>query len=301
MGYEAKVLADSVSPDRHRLITLQVTLPRIVLAELNTHRDFSRNSASSRAIPVEKMLARVTTDPFVPIYWGKNQKGMQAEEELTEDEQKAAEKEWLHARDLALVSAKALLAMGVHKQITNRLLEPFLWHTVIISSTQWDNALNLRRHKDAQPEIRRAFEMIGDVIQSSWPEYLSPKEWHLPLVRGVDEETLRIEGYGDAGLAKISCGRCARVSYLTHDGRRDPREDIALVDERLVPSGHMSPLEHAARPMTQEELARYRKPTFHLLEDAKPPYFTHFLGNFNGWVQYRKLIPGENVFKGEKA
>lgn len=300
MAFEAKVLADSVSPAGHRLTTLEATFPRFVLAEFNTHRVFSRNSASSRAIPVAKQLRRVLEEPYVPIEFGSNQPGMQAGPPLAGAAAEAAEAEWLQARDdavrhvLALMTspevaagrellecleeAEAALAeparregwLNVHKQVANRLLEPFMWHTVIVSSTAWENFWNLRCHPDAQPEIRLIATKMRDARATSTPRRLEPGEWHLPLIRPADREEA-----GAEELVKISVGRCARVSYLTHAGTRDLGADLGLY-ERLLESGHMSPMEHAARPMTPEELAR-----------------GDWCGNFRGWCSHRKLIAGE--------
>jgi thymidylate synthase ThyX len=301
MGFEAKALADSVSPAGHRLTTLEATFPRFVLAEFNTHRVFSRNSASSRAIPVAKQLRRVLDDPYVPIEFGSNKPGMQAGPALTGAERDAAEAEWLHARDdavrhvLGLITSPANVAgfedlheclaaaenslkeppaewLNVHKQVANRLLEPFMWHTVIVSSTTWENFFNLRCHPDAQPEIRLVATKMREAVERSVPTRLEPDEWHLPLVGEAERE----EVSSPEELAKIAIGRCARVSYLTHAGTRDPSADVALYD-RLAESGHMSPMEHVARPMTGEELQR-----------------SEWSGNFQGWIAYRKLIPGES-------
>ncbi len=278
MAFGARVLCDSVSPDGVRLTSMEVTLPRIVLAEFNTHRVFSRNSASSRAIPVEKMLQKVMDDPFIPVYWGKNQKGMQAEQELTEEEQKTAEEAWLIGRSHAVADAVRLLEMGVHKQITNRLLEPWLWHTIICTATEWDNFWALRCNKDAQPEIKRAAELMREAYNASVPSPLNYGEWHLPLVDPSEAFDFQVSGVTVEDICKISAGRCARVSYLTHDGKRDPKADIELCD-RLLKAGHLSPFEHAATPMLCEDFVT-----------------SAFCGNFRGWVSLRKTIPNEAVF-----
>ena len=252
---------------------MEVTFPRIVLAEFNTHRMFSRNSASSRAIPVEKQIQKIEQDPFIPIYWGKNQKGMSADVELNEQEISNAKSWWNLARSQAVIHAQRLLALGVHKQITNRLLEPFMWHTVIVSATEWENFFNLRCHPAAQPEIRKIAEMMKFELGLSIPKLLEPGEWHLPLL--FDLEDLMREKFVIADLIKISAGRCARVSYLTHAGIRDPQADIELCN-KLQTSGHMSPLEHPAQCAN----------------------LTSAIGNFKGWIQYRKTIANEAVFKG---
>lgn len=309
MSFDAKVLADSISPAGHRLTTLEATFPRFVLAEFNTHRVFSRNSASSRAIPIVKQLKRILEDPYVPIEFGSNKPGMQAGAPLEGEKKQAAEREWLEARDDAVrrvlglvtdpISAAAeapldLLAkvevaqrdrawpedwLNVHKQVANRLLEPFMWHTVIVTATEWDNFWNLRCHPDAQPEIRLIAERMRDAMGASEPSQLERDEWHLPLVRPQDRQ----EGLSSEELRKVSAGRCARVSYLTHAGKRDLQADIELHD-RLLESGHMSPLEHPARPLAAAELEQ-----------------GEWSGNFRGWCSYRKLIDGEDNPLGKGA
>lgn len=281
MTYAATILADSISPDGVRLTTMEVTMPRIVLAEFNTHRMFSRNSASSRAIPVEKMLKRVMEEPYIPTTWGKNQKGMQSEEEFDSMTARRLEEEWLYARDSAVKHAEFLLKFGLHKQFTNRLLEPFMWHTVIVTATEWDNFFHLRCHKDAHPDIRIPAELMREQYESHKPRELSYSMWHLPLVK--DSEIVENSKTQEFDMCKVSIGRCARVSYLTHEGKRDPKADIELAD-RLLASGHMSPFEHVARPMAFEDLPDGYDPG-----DQKE----YFSGNFRGWVQYRKTIPGE--------
>lgn len=317
MGYSAKILADSLSPLGDRLTTFEITFPRIVLSEFNTHRMFSRNSASSRAIPVKKMLTRVLEDPFVPVYWGKNQPGMSAAEEV--NDLAAAEKIWLealadsvyHVIELQLGPDEARLLRGkassiakpavgwftvteiahlmlnayeqpssndettlnVHKQIANRLLEPWMWHTVIVTATEWSNFFALRTEASAQPEIRQIADMMHELYHEHEPKQLDYKQWHLPL---VDED--EFPDFFDIKKARISTGRCCRVSYLTHDGKRDPQKDIELHDS-LLKNGHMSPFEHAARPLNEQEK---------LID----PWY----GNFYGWKQYRKLLENEADF-----
>lgn len=241
----ARVLADSVNPVGVRLTTIEATFPRPVLAEWNTHRDFSRNSASSRAIPVEKMIQRVMTKPFVPRRFPKNQKGMQAAEWWAPGDPEYLDcvAVWIEARDKAVMSAQRLMETGVHKQIANRLLEPFMWHTVIVSSTRWENFYAQRCHPSAQDEIRYAAEAVRDAIEASEPQKLARGEWHLPLTGFEGDEDLSLED-----LVRVSAARCARVSYLTHDGRRDVGADMELFI-RLAGSDpkHLSPTEHPAQ------------------------------------------------------
>lgn len=238
---------------------------RFVLAEFNTHRVFSRNSASSRAIPVRRILGRVAEDPAVPLVWPVEKQGMQGGESLEGQEADQALRVWLQAREHAIESATQLANLGVHKSVTNRLLEPFMWHTVIVSSTEWDNFWGLRLSPLAQPEIAAAASLMHKAFLESAPTPLTHGQWHMPYIRPEDLELPL-----DKQL-KISAARCARVSYLTHDGVRDPDKDIELYDRLVaVTPPHASPLEHVATPCPEV--------TGHL----------HF-GNFSGWDQLRHL------------
>lgn len=275
MAYSARVLADSISESGYRLTTMEVTFPRFVLAEFNTHRVFSRNSASSRAIPFAKQIAKIIEDPFIPEYWGANQSGMQAATEIPKKEQIKAKQAWLKARDVAIELASGLAELPVHKQTVNRLIEPFMWHTVLVTSSEWSNFYALRTDENAQPEIRKAAQLMQDVQETSEPKLLKDGQWHLPLIQD-DERDGKFETTERARL--ISVGRCARVSYLTHDGVRDPQKDVELA-EMLRGNGHMSPFEHVARPMTAKELET-----------------GEWSGNFRGWHQYRKDLPNEDDF-----
>lgn len=263
MSTSAKVICDSVSDDGHRLTTLEVTMHRFVLAEFNTHRVFSRNSASSRAIPVRKIIDRVLTDPAVPLSWPSEKSGMQGGEPLSGDHAQAAEEMWLSARDEAVAAARRLMDLGVHKSIANRLLEPFMWHTVIVSATNWDNFWGLRLSPLAQREISAAAFAMKSAYDKSQPQPLTQGEWHLPYLR-PDERDMSLDV-----KMKVSAARCARVSYLTHDGIRDVAKDLELYDRLTTTTPpHASPLEHVATPC--------------------PPCDDHcHLGNFTGWDQLR--------------
>jgi len=298
-GYKAKMVLDSISPDGVRLSTMEITFPRFVLAEFNTHKMISKNSASSRALPIEKQLKKVIENPVIPVHWGKNQKGMQAEEELNEEEKAEAIKLWLKARDNAVEQASLLMKANVHKQITNRILEPFMWHTVICSATEWMNFFGLRCHKDAQPEIRKIAIMMYRLYAQCEPVGFNYGQWHLPLVIGHNNEFINENDSEEAFklslelkipyievLKKISAGRCCRVSYLTHNGKRDLMADIELCD-KLTEQAHFSPLEHIARPMESTDLDP--KLASLSIKDS-------FKANFRGWIQYRKYIQNEDDF-----
>lgn len=270
MSYATRVIADSVSPAGVRLTTLEVTMPRFVLAEFNTHRMFSRNAASSRAIPVARRIEAVLDDPVLPVEWGKNQRGMQAREEVDAIERDKALWAWLEARGWAATFAAELDAVGLHKQLANRLIEPWAWITVVVTATEWANFFAQRCHPDAQPEFRVAAELMRDVLAASEPTSIAADEWHLPYVD--DDELPEIPpSIWVRGLARLSVARCARVSTLTHDGGRDPDADVALY-ERLVAADppHASPLEHVATPIAANV----------------------WCSNFRGWCQHRHQVLG---------
>lgn len=231
-----KVVLDS-SFNGRRLTTLEVTMHRYVLAEMNTHRVFSRNSASSRAIPFATTVQRVIDSPAIPVEWGVNRAGMWATEVLGAEDASKAERAWLAARDSAVEHARRLNELGVHKQVVNRLLEPFMWHTVIITSEEWANFWRLRCHSDAQPEMQAVARQMRAAYESSTPAMLGNGEWHLPYVGQVRDPSV-------ANFA-ASVARCARVSYNRHTDDRTPDEDIALF-RRLLANGHASPMEHQA-------------------------------------------------------
>lgn len=278
MPYACRIEADSINPVGDRLTTFVVTYPRMVHAELMTHRVFSRNSSSSRAIPSEKLIEQVLYDPAGPVWWGKNQSGMQAREELVGEDLQRARLKWLAARDEAVSSCQLLHRVGLHKQIANRLLEPWMWITVVISATEYENFFAQRCHPDAQPEIRHVADMMRALYRENRPAELAAGEWHLPFVRFEDIVLSPTERRSMDELIKLSTARCARVSYLTHDGVRDPSADLGLHD-RLVGSGHWSPFEHPAEAMDIEGFAS---------------------GNYTGWGQYRKRFPLEHRGKRER-
>jgi thymidylate synthase ThyX len=276
--YSARIILDSKNLHNNvRITTFELTYPRIIHGEFMTHRVFSRNAASSRAIPVNKMLEQVKNDPFIPIYWGKNQPGMKARQEIAPKNQEEAREIWLEARDAAVNAAEKLIELEVHKQTANRLLEPFSWITVLLTTTELANFFKLRDHQDAQPEFKKIAKMTRDIYMNNlYPEQRQDKElecltsrWHLPLVDGYDYNELVAAGYPEKDIVKICIGRCARVSYLTHEGIRDPQKDIELFDS-LYKEYHDSPLEHAAL--------------------AKESLNTDFFANFRGWQSYRNLI-----------
>ena len=175
----AKVIADSINSEGDRLLTIEATMHRFVLAEFNTHRAFSRNSASSRAIPVAKQLGKIQSDPAMPVEFGTNKSGMQAAEPLTSLYADQASYHWLKARDAAYLASERLSSdLNVHKQVANRMLEPWMWHTVIFSTTELDNFFEQRCSELAQPEIRVVAEHIRDAVNASIADHLDDREGH---------------------------------------------------------------------------------------------------------------------------
>jgi len=292
MTIAAKVIAhsraDAGTPD---LITLQLRYPRFIHAEFMTHRVFSRNASSSRAIPVERMIRDVIDDPAMPVRWGANQPGMQDagdHDALVLCGASVAEVDhygpyvspdqaWCYARDKAVEMARNFAMAGYHKQVVNRLLEPFGHISVVVTATEWDNFFALRCHPDADPTMRALAEAMRDAIAASKPEIVDGGwSWHLPY---ITEEDLRsdvvqskLQPEANRLLAMISAARCARVSYLNHDGSSpDIDKDLALA-KRLLESKHMSPFEHQAEACAN---------------GVKKTYLT---SNLRGWYQFRKII-----------
>lgn len=273
---KADIVADSVAPSGVRLTTFVLTYPRFIHAEFMTHRVFSRNASSSRAIPVKKSIQMVKDNPVIPLAFTKNQKGMQGGEALDAAAHDAAVKAWLEGRDRAVEIAEKLADLEVHKQYANRVLEPYATITVVVTATDWDNFFALRCHPMAQPEICLLATLMWESYSLGKPEELRAGSWHLPFVSNI-------EPLDDDGAVKCSVARCARVSYLNHEGKKPSfQEDLQLYD-RLLGSAplHASPAEHQAMASIDPNTRS---------------------GNFRGWIQYRKTLKNENVkqFEGPK-
>lgn len=264
----AEVLADSINAATgDRLTTFRVRVPKFLLAEINTHRSLSKNFASSRAIPASKIRHQVLFDPFVPTYFGANQKGMQAKKELTGIRLFLAKQLWLKARLLGCFSHWVGEKIGLHKQLVNRILEPWMWADGVISGTEWNNFFALRCHEDAQPEFRQLAEQIECAHKYSEPKLLQPGEWHLPFTSLWD--VLPLED-----LKRVSTARCARVSYLLRENHRSNLDSDIELCNRLMGSNpkHLSPAEHPGMALPTKER----------------------IGNYVGWKQYRKFQENES-------
>lgn len=330
-NFSSEIVADSKNEFGQRITTFVITFPRMILAEFNTHRMLSRNSASSRAIPFNKMVKLVEENPFIPIKWMKDHKGMQGNEYLSKESPKDADSpmssaspelivksDWLAAKSSAVERAKALSEEGLTKQICNRLLEPFMWHTVIVTATEWENFFALRAHEAAEIHMQKIAYMMLDSYNKSKPKQLEAGEWHIPFGDKMDKDRLHELVTGDFSTLenkeliekihedlkiKIAIARCARISYLNFEGKDDYEADIKLHD-RLMEMGHWSPFEHCAKAMSKEEFDRSYQGilTTDDIDNGAHPYYADdnnkqycgWSGNFRGFIQYRKTFNNEN-------
>lgn len=298
MSISAKIIADSVSSTGIRMTTFELEYPRFILAEVNTHRMLSKNSASSRAIPMKAMHEHIKTDPAMPVFWGKNQAGMQAKEELCPEDIEKAKTIWLRLRDQMIAGATELFDLGLHKQISNRTTETCMTMKSVVSGTSWANLLYLRNHVDAQPEFFELAKLIQYQMDfSNPPQVLRFGQWHLPYIDTRTHLDGSIQYFvGDVEVPldiaiKVSASCCAQVSYRKLD---DSIEKAIDIYEKLINStpAHMSPVEHQATPMP-------------LSTEPWNPHswadgITHvrkngslWSGNLEGWIQHRQRLPNE--------
>lgn len=301
---EVKIIKDSYNEDlKSRLTTFELVYPRFIHGELMTHRMFSRNAASSRAIPIDKVIELLQTNPAMPVHWGKNQTGMQANTEINNIE--GAKLLWLAARDSAISHAIVMRDMGLHKQIVNRILEPYQLMKTIVTATEFNNWFWLRAHPDAQPEIKELAEKMLEIYEIYTPDELFEDEWHVPYVNTqrsiytgelfyIDENDKYITAE-EARMISASC--CAQVSYRKNDGSL---EKAHVVFDRLINSVpvHASPVEHIATPVSFKMMLDLCDSGIeiegmtHVAVNGQP-----WSGNLRGWIQYRQLIDN-NVREG---
>lgn len=305
------ILASRPTNGAPPIITMHWRYPRIIHGEVMTHRKKSKNARSSRAVPVMTMLNEVRNDPFVPWHWGKNQKGMQAAEECNErinvraflgfnhDMYVSREEAWLTVRDKSADAAEAYMTAGYHKQIANRLLEPFSWIDTLVTSTSWANFLHLRDHEDAEPHFQDLARLVRAAIEGADYQELVPGEWHLPYI--TEDDHRAVSDHLRPGrvlrslplyveriplLQKISAARCARISYAPFDGNPSIEREIERFNHLVGSSRiHASPTEHQATPdegITNGQSVHWMHP--------------ELAGNLGpGWIQFRKTLPGEFI------
>ena len=282
-GYAARVLLDHLSEGGSRITTMVGRFPRFILAEFNTHRMFSRNSASSRAIPVEARARAIMKEPVWPIEWGVNKSGMTADDFLDIYTQRKAEAIWRDIMEMSVDASLQLAALKppVHKQVANRPAETYAYHEVIFTATDngrgplpWDNFFSQRNHQAAQPEFRYFAAMALEAYLESTPRVVPEGFWHLPFIQPDEEE------WDLTMKTRVSVARCARVSYLTHEGVRDPKKDVELFFKLAsADPPHMSPFEHVAMAVGSS---------------------LHASGNFRGWQQYRQVVFGQTQNRHDK-
>lgn len=282
------ITAKSVLASRHAisgdtLHTLLLRYPRWLHSEVMTHRLFSRNAASSRAIPALKLIEDILADPALPIVWTKNQKGMQGSEELSYMEQRTARFCWLRAMNAAIAEARYLMGIGAHKQVINRILEPYAHITVLVSATNWTNFLALRDHPAAEPHLQMLAREVRKALEGADIETRHPGEWHLPFVSDVEAQ-----GMSEPDARRLSVARCASTSYKTVDGFDMTLERARQIYADLTASTppHASPFEHVAQADWMMMKKLFGKP-----EWERP----HWHGNFTGFMQLRKTLPGESL------
>jgi len=304
------------------IVTFELVYPRIIHAEILTHRLFSRNSASSRAIPIYKVVEMVRENMAEPVHWGKNQPGMQAGEELTGFELEAVKDLWCDAALAAADYSEAMANLGAHKQVANRVTEPYQWMKVVLTYTDGENFLWLRLHKDADPTLYALTKAMVDALDARPAFEIHPGEWHVPYVKRIrvggmlkyytevflEDDEHEIQYLTEEEALAVSASCCAQVSYRLLDMGLDKAKTIygRLVESEPV---HASPFEHQATPMRQQA---YVMPMigvdYEVNYPGKPETWedgiTHvdrdgnfWSGNYQGYIQHRQRIPN-NVKKG---
>lgn len=295
MTVSAKVITDSIGEHSPRLTTLECEYPRVIHAENMTHRVFSRNASSSRAIPTKRMHRNIHENPALPVSFRMNEPGMQGFTEAPADIRDEALRLIALHREFSIDIAEKLDALGLHKQTVNRYTEPHQHIKVVLTSCQWNNFDWLRIHKMADPTMCALAEAIYEARQASNPIFLQPGEFHLSYI--TDSDHNRVEQMENKDgltttqiLLRMSAARCARVSYNNFDGKPTSIEDDLALYAKLMERPedfpfeplHASPVEHQATPDRYWRRAlKWDRPELH--------------GNLPGWVQHRKLIPGENM------
>lgn len=331
-GVSATILADSISPQGIRLLTMEIEYPRMILAEQNTHGMLCKNSASSRAIPFKKMAEQLTARP---IRFGEANPGMQDKgvdytagvlgwpveyDGNTGSPLFTPEEAWQEAKEHALYFAEAFYNAGYHKQVYNRLTEPFQMMKTVISGTELENYFWLRNHDAADPSIAELARCMFEAREQSIPDKLSAGQYHLPYVmwiRDYNGNQVFYDRNADSSIVyytleqaiKVSCARCAAVSFRNEDyGLEKCLEvyDRLVGDERK----HASAFQHQATPMKDKDHGSdgnnypfQWRASVNVPEEyySWEPGVSHadrkgqlWSAQFKGWIMQRKLIPGEN-------
>lgn len=334
---EVQIIADSIGDRSGRITTFELTYPRMIHSEFMTHRLFSRNAMSSRAVPIKKMVELIRTNPAMPVRFGANQPGMQDKGmehdgkvwyDWTETEDGLAynlfctgREAWMKAAENACEWAERFDKAGYHKQVANRLIEPFQMMKTVMTTTEMENFLWLRVDADADPTIEVLANLMKDALSDSSPEWLQPGTWHTPYVDHIYDGGPMGEGHRFVGYAvydeggspvmlteeealRISASCCGQVSYRRLNSTKDKALDIytRLVAGKKV---HASPFEHQAKEVAAEyhrtndygevlwsvnhptSFSSWEKGITHV--DREGNFWS---GNFKNWIQHRQLIPG---------
>lgn len=304
MTIEARIELDSINALGVRLTTWVIRYPRFIHAEVMTHRMFSRNASSSRAIPVRTQCDRIEAEPAMPVEWGANKAGMQATEVLLPESEAKAKAVWLRLMKVCVDGGRELADLQVHKQIANRVAEPWSHIAVVLTGTEFANYFALRFHPEAQPEFRVLATIMADLYQKSVPKLLGEREWHLPFIQeseraGMWSATIKQE------LIKVSTARCARVSHLKHDGTKASIDEELGLYARLAAGKplHASPTEHQGTPFVRQPVPyEPGTPVWGYPYDLKWSEAKQDLdlempwsGNLRGWFQYRQSLKNQNI------
>lgn len=301
----ATILAHSISPKGIQITSFELEYQRFIHSEVMTHRMLTKNAASSRAIPIAAMHDSIRQKTARPVFWGMNQPGMQADQEMDDLTKQSAALVWDAARDSMLAHSTVLSQMKAHKQIANRITEPFQMMKTVMTGTELANFFWLRHHKDAQPEFYELAELMQKALALSQPVELYPGEWHVPYVTTKRDShgTLLYSDSSNTTLSAhearmVSASCCAQTSYRKNDDSVDKSQKVF---KRLIESQpiHASPVEHQATPMQDPAFldsmlvmpGRWEEGVTHM--DRSQQLWS---GNFKGWIQHRKLIPGEAVW-----
>lgn len=311
------VLASRHPVTRRAVYTLHLRYPRIIHSEVMTHRVFNRNARSSRAVPVKTMLNEIRSNPFVPWHWTKNQSGMQgvvgwdakvllkgaAAQFVDADTPVAREAAWLHGRDMMADLAESFKDAEYHKQVANRLVEPFMWMDLLVTATDWKNFLHLRDHADAEPHIRDLAVLVGKALSEARVQLLEIGDWHLPYIDWADWEEAKSR-FGSTNeqldfLKKISAARCARISYTPFDGDPSYERELERFDQLVGNDAvHASPLEHQCSPdqIVTIESSYWNSDDFLMKDTSTEGGLNQDLhGSLRDWIQFRKTVPNEAI------
>jgi len=298
----ARMVKDSINSSGVRLRTFELEYPRFIHSELLTHRVLSKNSSSTRAIPVKRAIEIVQENTAMPIHWGENNPGMQSRQELDEQRKTEARKSWIEVRDVVIQHVRTMsdpTGINGHKQWAGRPLETFSFIKVVLTGTELGNLWHLRDHADAQPEFRELVRIMQQVSKQSVAQNLVAGQWHLPYIDLIDGKYYVSGEQVSLDVAKkVSASCCAQVSYRRLDESIEKAQEIFEMlhvgDDSGQPA-HASPLEHQATPMDSYSIPfspqTWQPGVTHVRKDG-----SLWSGNLRGWIQHRQLIANEAVW-----